>query len=313
MRQIGKRIALLLLAIGLSSTPAPAQAYNGNYDETSIAAFEQDINQPVLPFEGFLLDVANGLTDALGILLFVTVLFFNATGHGGELNYRAIFAGFILPFVFVKYLLAHWLVPITGLSYSFSGAFSATAVYLAQHVQTQTVQTLEATVYGIQDQLGPGPSIFNPNWWTFQVVQLVLTVFQFPSFFVLAYSVIARTMGICIGPIFLVTKLVPSLNWIWTGWVRTMIKFTLFPVFTAIYVAAVSAYFTGFLKSVFTFDFTLESIAPKLSEIIIMALVFGITGFKIPHLAADFTAGAATSGHGVFGAVVSSFGRFIKK
>ena len=312
MQRVQKYTIRLLLALVLAVGEAHGQ-YDGNYDSHSIAAFEQDTSQHIISFEGFLLDVADGMADALGIALFVVVLFLTATGHGGELNYRAMFKEFLLPFVLVKYILAHWLTVISGLGYSFSGLFSASAAFLSQHIQTQTVQTMYATVYTVQDRLGPEPSIFNSHWWTFQVIQAAMAVFQLPSFFVLFYSVLARAMGLSIGPLFLLAKLIPVYSDIWSSWVRTMIKYTLYPVFVAIYVAVVAAYFTTYLTNAFPRGFTLDSIAPKLADIIVMTLVFVFTAFKIPHMVADFTAGTATSGQGVLSAITGSITRFIGK
>jgi hypothetical protein len=154
------------------------------------------------------------------------------------------------PFLF---LLLHYLVLFTVLT----NWADATALVtdeirflrnLVEHGQETQIFT---AVTGITTQVRSArpllPSV--SDWITIGVIEIVLSIFEAAVYFVLTFGFIASAICQIVGPLFVGLSIVPGLGWMLSGWIRSFIGYSLYPLFGALYCDIVAQVLTFFVQA----------------------------------------------------------------
>lgn len=123
-------------------------------------------------------------------------------------------------------MIAFYASPIPGIDESFSGLITNEALDLAHMISGQSVQNAQQslnTLWNALEQPDAWSIIANLLYWT---MLLVIAVAQFALMFVISFSMIVSAVCGLVGPIFVPFFIVPTLEWLFWGWLKAFIQYS---------------------------------------------------------------------------------------
>jgi hypothetical protein len=136
------------------------------------------------------------------------------------------FAKLLLLISFGYAMIAFYATPIPGFGESFSSLITNEAITLARMISGQSVQDAQQTLNNLWNSLEQPDAwsiIANLLYWT---MLLVIAVAQFALMFVISFSMIASAVCGLVGPIFVPFFIVPTLEWLFWGWLKAFIQYS---------------------------------------------------------------------------------------
>jgi hypothetical protein len=184
---------------------------------------------------------------------------------------------------------------------SFSQMIPNYAAGLAGQVDTSTEATLVNTLNTftnakLSDNLQLSILNFQPFLTTLMTVGLV-AVLELAMFLVIAFGYLALGVVIGIGPILIPFLLVPKLDFLFWGWLRSMIKYSFYPVVGKLFLLIICKLMTTLITGLSTSTGGLLGLTLGQNLILAVFLAVGIYGIsKIPSLITDIFNGASSTG-----------------
>jgi hypothetical protein len=136
------------------------------------------------------------------------------------------FAKLLLTISFGYAMIAFYASPIPGIGESFSGLITNEAIALARMISGQSVQDAQQslnTLWNALEQPDAWSIVANLLYWT---MLIVIAVAQFALMFVISFSMIASAVCGLVGPIFVPFFIVPTLDWLFWGWLKAFIQYS---------------------------------------------------------------------------------------
>jgi hypothetical protein len=136
------------------------------------------------------------------------------------------FAKLLLLISFGYAMIAFYATPIPGFGESFSSLITNQAITLARMISGQSVQDAQqtlSTLWNSLEQPDAWSIIANLLYWT---MLLVIAFAQFALMFVISFSMIASAVCGLVGPIFVPFFIVPTLEWLFWGWLKAFIQYS---------------------------------------------------------------------------------------
>jgi hypothetical protein len=136
------------------------------------------------------------------------------------------FAKLLLVIAFGYAMIAYYATPIPGFGESFSSLITNEAITLARMISGQSVQDAQQslnTLWNALEQPDAWSLIANLLYWT---MLLVIAFAQFALMFVISFSMIASAVCGLVGPIFVPFFIVPTLEWLFWGWLKAFIQYS---------------------------------------------------------------------------------------
>ena len=136
------------------------------------------------------------------------------------------FAKLLLLISFGYAMIAFYASPIPGFGESFSSLITNEAITLARMISGQSVQNAQEslnTLWNSLEQPDAWSIIANLLYWT---MLLVIALAQFALMFVISFSMIASAVCGLVGPIFVPFFIVPTLEWLFWGWLKAFIQYS---------------------------------------------------------------------------------------
>ena len=188
--------------------------------------------------------IANLLTThepefiAIGLRLFLSLATIVLAWHGirmmlsgRELNEQIYsFAKLMLTVSFGYAMIAYYESPIPGIGSSFSNLITDQTGYLASLISARSIQNAQqslATLWSALEQPDPWSILANLLYWG---MLIVIGLAQFALLFVMSFGMIASAVCALLGPLFIPFFIVPTLEWLFWGWLKAFVQYSFVPV-----------------------------------------------------------------------------------
>ena len=214
-----------------------------------IAVVQQAINT--------LLDTQEPQFIAIGNRLFLSLATILLAWHGirmmlawresGEHFYS--FAKLLLVISFGYAMIAYYESPIPGIGVSFSNLITDQAAYLANILSARSIQNAQQSLNSLWNALA------QPDAWSilanlvYWLMLIVIGLAQFALLFVVSFGMIASAVCALVGPLFVPFFIVPTLEWVFWGWLKAFIQYSFMLVIANAFIFVFERFLTGYLRT----------------------------------------------------------------
>lgn len=160
--------------------------------------------------------------------------------------------GFAKLLVFIAFgyaMIAYYATPIPGIGSSFSGLITDQAMYLANLISARSVQSAQESLNSLWNALEQ-PSMWsllaNLLYWT---LLIVIALAQFALLFVISFSMIAAAVCALVGPLFVPFFIVPTLEWLFWGWLKAFIQYAFTLVIANAFIFVFERFLSRYLQT----------------------------------------------------------------
>lgn len=175
---------------------------------------------------------------AIGLRLFLSVATVLLAWHGMRMMLTGrdlsdqiySFAKLLMTISFGYAMIMYYESPIPGIGVSFSNLVTDQTAYLASLLSARAVQDAQqslATLWAALEQPDPWSILANLLYWG---MLIVIGLAQFALLFVMCFGMIASAVCALLGPLFIPFFLVPTLEWIFWGWLKSFVQYSFVPV-----------------------------------------------------------------------------------
>jgi hypothetical protein len=157
------------------------------------------------------------------------------------------FASLLLTISFGFAMVNYYSTPIPGIGSSFHNLITDEAQFLANRINQAELQTIVDRISDFQARIdAPGVTDLLGTI-IYAVVTILLAAAQAISIVVIAYGFIAAAVCVLVGPLFVPFFIVPSLEWLFWGWLRCFLQYAFYEVIAAAVVYIIGNLIIGVL------------------------------------------------------------------
>jgi len=159
------------------------------------------------------------------------------------------FARLMLIIAFGYAMITFYEAPIPGFGISFSNLITDHTAYLASILSARSIQNAQqslATLWNALEQPDPWSILANLLYW---LMLIVIGLAQFALLFVVAFGLIASAICALLGPLFVPFFIVPTLEWIFWGWLKAFIQYSFVPVVANAFIFVFERFLSGYLQT----------------------------------------------------------------
>jgi hypothetical protein len=159
------------------------------------------------------------------------------------------FARLLLLIAFGDAMIAYYASPIPGIGSSFSSLITDQAITLARLISGQSVQNAQQTLNTLWNSLEQPDAwsiLANLLYWTMLVV---IGLAQFALLFVISFSMIASAVCGLVGPLFVPFFIVPTLEWLFWGWLKAFIQYSFMLVIANAFIFVFERFLSQYLQT----------------------------------------------------------------
>ena len=159
------------------------------------------------------------------------------------------FAKLLLVIAFGYAMIAFYASPIPGIGESFSSLITNEAITLAKMISGQSVQDAQQslnTLWNSLEQPDAWSILANLVYW---LLLIVIGIAQFALMFVISFSMIASAVCGLVGPIFVPFFIVPTLEWLFWGWLKAFIQYSFMLVIANAFIFVFEKFLSRYLQT----------------------------------------------------------------
>jgi hypothetical protein len=159
------------------------------------------------------------------------------------------FARLLLVMAFGYAMIAYYEAPIPGLGVSFSNLITDHTAYLASLISARSVQHAQESLNALWNALE------QPDAWSilanllYWLLLIVIGLAQFALMFVVSFGMIASAICGLLGPLFVPFFIVPTLEWIFWGWLKAFVQYSFVPVVANAFIYIFERFLSGYLQT----------------------------------------------------------------
>jgi hypothetical protein len=159
------------------------------------------------------------------------------------------FARLLLVMAFGYAMIAYYEAPIPGLGVSFSNLVTDHTAYLASLISARSVQQAQESLNALWNALE------QPDAWSilanllYWLMLIVIGLAQFALMFVVSFGMIASAICGLLGPLFVPFFIVPTLEWIFWGWLKAFVQYSFVPVVANAFIYIFERFLSGYLQT----------------------------------------------------------------
>jgi type IV secretory pathway VirB6-like protein len=202
------------------------------------------------------------------------------------------FATVLLTIAFGLAMITYYRAPIPGLGLSFTQLLTDQPIFLARQLEVTQVQQLSDRL--TQLYLGmEQPSVFNVTAIVgYFLVVLAVTAARVVLLAVIAFGLVATGVAVLVGPVFIPFFLVPQLDWLFWGWLKSLLQYAFYQVIAQAFVFVFGRFLTNFLDA-FPPPYTVDHLLVGGFQLIALLLAFTYGLLKVPSLTHSLFSGGA--------------------
>ena len=271
---------------------------------------------PVNPFSFLaqaisdLLNSNLGLLESTGLSLFrglavILLAWFGvraalSASQGGPGFEFAKLADLLLLIAFGLGMETYYSTPLPSLGYGFSDLVTREMQFLSNQIESNQADQIANAITAAEEQLGSPPGVFSfHEELTFFAVYLGLAIAQGVAFAVIAYGLVAAAVCVLIGPIFVPFLIVPKLDWLFWGWFKAFLGFSLYQVVAACSLVIFAKVLLGLLGVIGPLSISNAYMILPALFVTLLVCVYGL--LKIPDLTSAILGGRPGAWVNLFG------------
>ena len=202
------------------------------------------------------------------------------------------FAKLLLLISFGYAMIAFYASPIPGFGESFSGLISNQAISLARMISGQSTQNAQEslnTLWNSLEQPNAWSIIANLLYWT---MLLVIAIAQFSLMFVISFSMIASAVCGLVGPLFVPFFIVPTLEWLFWGWLKAFIQYSFMLVIANAFIFVFEKFLSRYLQTLPPGIRLEDQILYGVSAVMVL-ITFAVGVLLVPSLTSSIFSGSS--------------------
>ena len=167
--------------------------------------------------------------------------------ESGEHMYS--FAKLLLFISFGYAMIAYYASPIPGIGSSFSALITDQTTYLARLISARSIQNAQEslnTLWNALEQPDAWSILANLLYWT---LLIVIALAQFALLLVVSFAMIASAVCVLVGPLFVPFFIVPTLEWLFWGWLKAFIQYSFTLVIANAFIFVFERFLSGYLQT----------------------------------------------------------------
>jgi hypothetical protein len=202
------------------------------------------------------------------------------------------FVTLILTIAFGFTMIAYYRTPIPGLGSSFTQLLTDQPIFLARQLEVTQVQQLSDRL----NQLYLGleqPMLFNVSALVgYFLVALAVTAARVALLAVIAFGMVATGVAVLVGPVFIPFFLVPHMEWVFWGWLKSLLQYAFYQVIAQAFVFVFGSFLINFLDA-FPPPYTIDRLLVGGFHLIFLLLAFTYGLLKVPSLTHSLFSGTS--------------------
>ena len=214
------------------------------------------------------------------------------SAEGGRAFPLGSFATLILTIAFGFTMITYYRAPIPGIGISFTQLLTDQPIFLARQVEATQVQRLSDRLNELYLSMEQ-PLLFNvPALVGYFLVALAVTAARVVLLAVIAFGLVATGVAVLVGPVFIPFFLVPQLDWLFWGWVKSLLQYAFYQVIAQAFVFVFGSFLSNFLDA-FPPPYTVDRLLVGGFHLIFLLFAFTYGLLKVPSLTNSLFSGRA--------------------
>jgi hypothetical protein len=214
------------------------------------------------------------------------------SAEGGPALPLGSFAALILTIAFGFTMITYYRAPIPGLGISFTQLLTDQPIFLARQIEATQVQRLSDRLNDLYLSMEQ-PLLFNvPALVGYFLVALAVTAARVVLLAVIAFGLVATGVAVLVGPVFIPFFLVPQLDWLFWGWVKSLLQYAFYQVIAQAFVFVFGSFLINFLDA-FPPPYTVDRLLVGGFHLIFLLVAFTYGLLKVPSLTSSLFSGRA--------------------
>lgn len=201
-------------------------------------------------------------------------------------------AGLVLTIAFGFTMISYYRAPIPGIGLSFTQLLTDQPIFLARQLEVTQVQRLAERlnqVYLAMEQ----PLLVNitalANYF---LVALAVTAARVALLAVIAFGLVATGVAVLVGPVFIPFFVVPALDWLFWGWLKSLLQYAFYQVIAQAFVFVFGSFLINFLDA-FPPPYTVDRLLVGGLHLVFLLCAFVYGVLKVPSLTSSLFSGRA--------------------
>jgi hypothetical protein len=231
-----------------------------------------------------------GLAVILIVWFGIQTAFTSAEGRGpvplGQL------ASLLMTIAFGFAMITYYRAPLPGIGLSFTQLLTDQPIFLARQLEVTQVQHVSDRLNELYVSLEQ-PSVLNVSAMVgYFLIALAVTAARVVLLAVVAFGLVATGVAVLVGPVFIPFFLVPHLDWIFWGWLKSVLQYAFYQVIAQAFVFVFGGFLINFLDA-FPPPYTVDRLLVGGFHLIFLLLAFTYGLLKVPSLTSSLFAGVA--------------------
>ena len=159
------------------------------------------------------------------------------------------FASLVLTIAFGFTMITYYRAPIPGIGISFTQLLTDQPIYLARQLEATQVQRLSDRLNELYLSMEQ-PLVFNVSALVgYFLVALAVTAARVALLAVIAFGLVATGVAVLVGPVFIPFFLMPQLDWLFWGWLKSLLQYAFYQVIAQAFVFVFGSFLINFLDA----------------------------------------------------------------
>lgn len=213
------------------------------------------------------------------------------SAEGGAALPLGPFVSLVLTIAFGFTMITYYRAPIPGIGLSFTQLLTDQPIYLARQLEVTQVQRLSDRLNDLYLSLEQ-PLLFNVSALVgYFLVALAVTAARVALLAVIAFGLVATGVAVLVGPVFIPFFLVPHLEWVFWGWLKSLLQYAFYQVIAQAFVFVFGSFLINFLDA-FPPPYTVDRLLVGGFHLIFLLFAFTYGLLKVPSLTHSLFSGS---------------------
>ncbi len=235
-------------------------------------------------------NIFRGLAIILIVWFGVQAALTAGEGRGGLPLRRLV--SLVLTIAFGFTMITYYRAPMPGIGLSFTQLLTDQPIYLARQLEVTQVQRLSDRLNELYLSLEQ-PLVFNASLLVgYFLVALAVTAARVVLLAVIAFGLVATGVAVLVGPVFIPFFLVPQLDWLFWGWLKSLLQYAFYQVIAQAFVFVFGSFLIDFLDA-FPPPYTVDRLLVGGFHLIFLLFAFTYGLLKVPSLTQSLFSGSS--------------------
>ena len=202
------------------------------------------------------------------------------------------FASLVLTISFGFAMINYYNTPVPGMGTDFHHLITDQAQYLSNSISENMIDTIINRISAFEGTVeSPGMAITISTYFDYWSIIIMLSLVQAIAMIIAAFGIIATAVCVLVGPVFIPFFIVPQLDWLFWGWLKSFIQYAFYQVIAAAVIFIIGNILTGFMNLYGGKPIPISQQASLLPAlfIVIVASVYAL--IKVPMLTSHIFSG----------------------